>query len=98
MMGTPMTVGLSRLCPTSTSNPCVPRPPLVPCNRMLCNQNLPGTSKGNPLGRHGTVMAVCWKREPAKGWSTDLCTSKREYRAHRQCIELKRTTYGLRRA
>ena len=93
-----MIAGLSRLCPTSTSNPCVPRPALVLCNPTLSNQDVPSTSKGNPLGRRGTVTAACWKGAPAQGWSTDLCTSKREYRARRQFIGLKCTAYGLRRA
>ena len=47
MMRTLMSIGFSRLCPTSTSNPCVPRPALAPCNPTLCNQDVRGTSQGN---------------------------------------------------
>ena len=70
MMTTPMIVGLSRLYPTSTSNPCVPRPALVPCNPTLCNQAVLGTSKGNLLGRRGTVTAACQRTYAHPGEST----------------------------
>ena len=93
-----MIEGLSRLCPTSTSNAYLPRAALVPCNPTLSNQDVLGTSKGNPRGRRGTVTAACWKGAPAQGWSTDLCASRREYRGRRQVIGLKCTAYGSRRA
>ena len=98
MMRTPTIAGLSRLYPTSTSNPCVPRAALVPCNPTLSSQAVPGTSRGNPRGRRGTVTAACWKGVLAQGWSTDLCASRREYQARRQFIGLKCTAYGSRRA
>ena len=79
MMRTPMAVGLNRLCPTSTFNPYSPRPALIPCNPTWCTQDAHGTSKGSQFG---TMTAVYWKREPAQGWSMDLCASKREYWAH----------------
>ena len=93
-----MTVGLNCLCLTSSSNPYVPRPALVPCNPTLSNQDVPGTSRGNPLGRRGTVTAPSWKGVPAHGWSTDLCASRRKYRARKQFIGLNFTAYGSRRA
>ena len=50
MMQSPMTVRLSRMCPATTSNPCVPRRVPVPCNPTLRNQYVPGASKGEASG------------------------------------------------
>ena len=84
------------LVPHQYLQSCVPRAALVLCNPTLSNRDVPGTSKGNPQGRRGTVTAACSKGAPAQRWSTDLCASRRDYRARRQFIGLKYKAYGSR--